>query len=317
MKAIIFDKFGDSSVLKTSDITLPDLKDDEVTVAIAFTSVNPVDAKIRAGHLVEMLFHKLPIVPGWDVAGKVTAVGSTVSSFKVGDEVYAYARKAEVHDGTYAEFINLSESAVALKPSTLELSAAAAIPLVGLTAYQSLFNTADLKKGETVFITAGAGGVGSLAIQFAKVQGATVITTASSKNHEYLKTLGADHTIDYTKGNVVESVRKIAPQGVDVVFDASGGDSLDEAWLTIKKGGRLVSIVQPPDENKARELGVQATFVFVEPSGAELTVIAQLIDAKKVKTPTINIRSVKEAAKAQDENEQRKTQGKVVLAIDF
>jgi NADPH:quinone reductase-like Zn-dependent oxidoreductase len=317
MQAVYFDTFGESPVLKVGTLPVPEPGADEVLINIRYTSVNPVDWKIRKGYLKDFLPHEFPIIPGWDAAGVVTAVGRSATRFKVGDEVYAYTRLPVVKQGTYAEYIALPEAAVALKPTSITLAAAAGIPLVGLTAWQALFDVAALKRGDTVLITGGAGGVGSLAIQFAKAVGARVITTASAANHAYLRGLGADVAIDYTATDVVAAVKAAAPQGVDVAFDCVGGKALDQAFQLVKSGGWLVSIVDTPDSVRAKALGLNSAYHFVAPNGDQLGSIATMIDAGRIVPPATTEKSVTAAAAAQDENAARHVRGKVVLKIDF
>lgn len=317
MKAVVFSQFGNSEVLNLAEVKKPEIQHDEVLIKISHTAVNPVDWKIREGYLSDMFPHHFPIVPGWDASGVIEAVGSEVKNLKVGDQVYAYARKPEVQEGTYAEYISLKADAVSMKPRNITSGEAASIPLVGLTAWQSLFDFAKLQEGETVYITGGSGGVGSLAIQFAKLVGAKVITAASEKNHAYLQELGADQVIDYTLGNLAEQVKQHAKNEIDVVFDTVGGDSLKAGFEVIKKGGRLVSIVDTPDEKLSKARDVEAGFVFVAPNGEQLATIAAEIERGSVKVPAIEEMSVKEAAEAQKLSQNHHVKGKIVLAIDF
>jgi len=175
MKAMAIEGFGAGFELKMMDLPKPTPNDDEVLIELAATSVNPVDWKIHEGHLKDMFPHEFPLILGWDAAGTVSEVGSKVTKFKVGDRVYSYTRKPTVHWGTYAEFVTVTESAVSLMPKNVSFEEAATIPLTGLTAWQALFETANLKKGQKILIHAGSGGVGSLAIQFAKFAGAFIL----------------------------------------------------------------------------------------------------------------------------------------------
>ncbi len=317
MKAVTFDKFGSSDQLKIQDVPLREVKSGEVLVKIHYTSVNPVDWKIREGYLKDFLPHQFPIVSGWDASGEVVEVASDVKSWSVGTKVMAYTRLPKVHAGTYAQYICLPHEYLAKVPTNVSLEQAAAIPLVGLTAYQALHRVANLKNGENVLITAGAGGVGSLAIQIAKAAGAVVTATAQSANHSYLKELGADHCVDYTKPTIVDDLKRISPNGFQVVFDCAGGDSLQQAWQVVARNGRLVSIVDTPDPQKSGRADVQANYHFVEPIGEELEALSDLLQSKKLVPPSIEVKSVRDAAQAQDENETRRVRGKVVLKIDF
>lgn len=308
MKAITFDQFGSSSVLKITEIPTPIPKPDEVLIKLTHTSVNPVDWKIREGHIQQFLPHRFPIIPGWDAAGEVVEVGTNVKTLVPEDLVYAYTRLSEVHSGTYAEFIALPESIVAKKPHSLDLATSSAVPLAALTAYQALHECAQIKPGNKVLITAGAGGVGTFAIQFAKLVGAEVTATASTQNLDYLRKLGATHAVDYTKETLTETAQRIAPDGFDVILDCVGGQILKDAESVAKSTERLVSIVETPERGK---------FHFVYPNKEQLSTISKLFDSNQLIPPDIKIRSINDAVSAQDENMKRHTRGKVVLTIDF
>lgn len=317
MKAVFFEKFGGSNELKAGVLPDPTPGAGEVLIRISHTSLNPVDWKIREGYLKDFLPHQFPIVPGWDAAGVIESVGTGVNDLNAGDRVFAYARTATVKSGTYAEKIVLPRSSVARAPASISAADAAAVPLTALTAWQGIHENLQVKRGETVLITAGAGGVGSFAVQFAKLAGARVITTASSRNHQYLKNLGADVVIDYTEDDVVEAIRKAASDGVTSVYDAAGGKSLADAVSVLKEGGKLVSIVDDPQTAVKDRQDVQATYLFVRPETQQLETIAELIDSGKIKMPAVEVRSINEAAFLQDENRKGHTRGKIVLAIDF
>lgn len=317
MKAVYFDSYGTTDVLKIGELKKPVPAANEVLIKLSHTSVNPVDYKIREGHLQGFLPHQLPIIPGWDASGVVEETGANAKKFKSGDRVYAYARTDVVAGGTYAEYIVLPEASVAYAPESIDAASAASVPLVALTAWQALFDFAGLKAGETVLITGGSGGVGSFAIQLAKIHGANVITTTSSRNTDYVKNLGADVVIDYTKGQVVEKILKAAPLGVDVVYDCVGDEAQAEAWNIIRKGGRFVSIVGEPDQAIAKQKEVKSGFWFVHPDAARLDLLTELIDGGKIKLPAISLRNIKEAAQVQNEVETRRVRGKIVLALEF
>lgn len=314
MKAVAIRDFGGIEKLIITDLPKPEPGINELLIEVRYTAVNPVDWKIREGYLKERLPHKFPLIPGWDAAGVVASVGKNVKNFKPGDEVFAYCRKPTVQWGTYAEYVAFDAEHVALKPKNINFAQAAAIPLVGLTAWQSLFDSAKLKKGETILIHAGAGGVGSMAIQFAKNVGARVITTASSLHHDYVKKLGTDAAIDYNEG-FVEAVKKLAPQGVDVVFDSVGGQTLRDSVKLLKTNGRLVSIVEHLDPALAAKHHIQSSYVFVAPNGKELGEIAKLITEKKIVVPHIEEMLLQDAAKAQEKNKKGHTEGKIVLKV--
>lgn len=317
MKAVIIDKFGTADDLYISDVPLPEPDSGEVRIKIHYAGVNPVDWKLCAGILKDKLTHEFPFIPGWDAAGTIDAVGEDVTSFKVGDPIYAYCRKPIVHSGTYAEYICFRAEDVAPKPQTLTFAEAAAIPLVALTAWQGLFDKAHLKTGDKVLIHAGAGGVGGMAIQFAKYVGAEVITTASKKNHRYVTELGADWVIDYREEDFASKVHEIFPSGVDIVFDCVGGETQVKSFECMRKGGSLICIVNAPDKKLLADYQVIPQYLFVEPNGEELRQIGDLIDEGIVRPPIIqemNISEVKEAHSLQKEGH---VAGKLVLEIAF
>lgn len=313
MKAMIIDDFGGAERLRLADMPVPTPEDDEVLIQLAYTSVNPVDWKIREGLLKDLFPHQFPIILGWDAAGTVSAVGKAVSSFKEGDRVYGYCRKPIIQHGTYAEFVTVKATALAAMPDNISFAQGASIPLTGLTAWQALFDAARLSAGETVLIQAGAGGVGSLAIQFAKQAGAKVYTTASAINHDYIKSLGADVAINYKKEDVVQVMKTAEPSGVDVVFDTVGDQVQQQSFQVLKPGGRLVSIVAPPPEDLLQKFQVKGDFVFVEPNGEQLRTIADLIAAGKVKPAMIEEMPLVEAALAQETSRGKHVCGKIVL----
>lgn len=317
MKAVYFEEFGGPEKLKIGNLPIPTPGADEIKIKVHYTAVNPVDWKIRQGYLKDRIPHAFPLVPGWDVAGVVEEIGKNVTQFKKGDKVFAYCRKPVVQWGTYAEYFCFGAENFALIPSNISFAQAAAIPLAGLTAWQVLFDVAKIKKGETIFIPAGAGGVGSLAIQFCKQAGVHVITTASTNNHDYLKRLGADEIIDYHNQNVVQQIKTLAPNGVDVVFDILGGQSLKDSYQVLKRGGRLVSIVEPPSEQLDKQYGVHGYYHFVAPNGKQLQQIADLIQNGKVQPVNIQEMTLNQAAEAQSLNQERHVQGKIVLRVSL
>jgi NADPH2:quinone reductase len=315
MKAVVIESFGHEDELKLKDVPVPIPGPTEVLIEIAYTSVNPVDWKIRKGFLQGRLPHRFPIVLGWDAAGRVKAVGRRARRFKIGDSVYAYCRKPVVQWGTYAEFVALEEDLVAPMPATMNFAQAAAIPLVGLTAWQALHDRANLQSGETVLIHAGAGGVGSLGIEFARALGADVLTTASQDNRDYVLSLGAKHAIDYHHENFVDEVKRFYPEGIDVVFDPVGGETYRRSFQVLKPGGRIVSLIEQPDSELTAQYGVEAHYHFVVPNGAELSVIGKLIDAGKIRSPEIHELPLEQIAEAHMRSEEGHVRGKIVLKI--
>lgn len=315
MRAMVIEDFGDINQMRLAEIPTPEPQKNEVLIQISYAAINPVDWKICAGFLRERMPYEFPITLGWDVAGVISKVGADVTHYKVGDEVFAYARKSQIKDGTLAEYICLDANNIAFKPKTLQAKEAAAIPLTGLTAWQCLFDAVHLKQGDVVFIPAGAGGVGSMAIQFSKYAGATVVTTASSKNHDYLKKLGADIAIDYHTENVIDRVQSLYPQGVDVVFDTMGGSTLEDSFKFMKVGARLVSIISKVTDDIADKHKIQAHYVFVQPSGSQLKTIGELLDTGKIRVPHIKEFTFENAREAMTELKAGHTIGKIVVKI--
>lgn len=315
MQAITIDSFGGIEKLKLSEIVITPPNDDEVQIQIKYAAVNPVDWKIREGYLKNRLPHEFPIILGWDASGTISAIGKNVRHLNLGDEVYAYCRKPIVKWGTYAELVNVEASSVALKPKKLNFAEAAAIPLVGLTAWQALFDSVHLKNDEKILIHAGAGGVGSLAIQFAKITEAFVFTTSSKANFPYVKKLGANVTIDYKTEDFVSKIKSLEPNGIDVVLDTVGGETLLESVQLLKKNGRIVSIIEKVPDDLAKKYQIHASYVFVRPNGEQLKKIAELIDQDKVQPPKIEEMSLKDAGLAQEKLRKGCGGGKIVLKI--
>lgn len=314
MKAMVIDAFGGADKLRIAEMPTPEPGPGEVLIKVACAAVNPVDWKIREGMLEGLFPHAFPLILGWDAAGVVTVLGAGVSEFALGDRVYAYCRKPLVQWGAYAEFIALPADHVAPMPKSLSFAEAASIPLVGLTSWQSLFDAGELQAGQTVLIHAGAGGTGGKAIQFAKHAGATVLTTASAANHDHVRELGADHVIDYRTENFVDAVKRVEPDGVDLAYVTAAGIIAD-TMTALRPGGRLVSIVEQPDREHAARRSVTASFVFVEPSGAQLRDIAALVEAGTVKPLPIQEYALEDAAKAHAESERGHVRGKIVLRV--
>jgi NADPH:quinone reductase-like Zn-dependent oxidoreductase len=308
MKAVVIHSYGGRDVLVSENVPVPEITDDEVLIRVHAAGVNPVDWKVRAGYLSEMLPCEFPLILGWDVSGTVAKAGSKVTRLSVGDEVYALADISR--NGAYAEFIAVKADGVALKPDSLDHVHAASVPLAALTAWQSIFGAADLSEGQRILIHAAAGGVGSFAVQLAKWKGAHVLGTASARNREFLLGLGADEIIDYTK-TPFEDVAV----DVDVVLDTMGGETRDRSWKTLVSGGILVSILGPPEENKATEFGVRGAGVFVQPDSGQLAEIAKLIDTDHVKPVVAEVLPMADVAKAHEMSETEHVRGKIVLEI--
>jgi NADPH:quinone reductase-like Zn-dependent oxidoreductase len=309
MKAVRMHTYGGPDVLKFEDVPLPQPGQKEVLIRVHAAAVNPVDWKIREGLVRHFASHTLPLIPGWDVSGVVAARGTEVTRLKEGDEVYS--RPDIGRNGAYAEYIVVREAEVAPKPKSLDHVNAAAIPLAALTAWQALFDAAHLSAGQTVLIHAAAGGVGSFAVQLAKWKGARVIGTASERNHDFLRSLGVDETIDYTSKRFEEIAHD-----VDVVLDTISGETQKRSWKVLKKGGILVSILAQPSQEEAAAQGLRCAHTFVQPSVAQLGELANLADSGKLKTHLDAVLPLREAAQAQERNKTGHTRGKIVLSVE-
>ena len=315
MRAVVIHQFGGRDQLQLAEVPTPTPGKREVLIRVHAAGVNPVDWKIREGLLRSRLPHQFPIILGWDAAGVVASTGPGARRFKPGDAVYAYARKPIIKDGAYAEYIVLPESSVALKPTRLDFSEAAAVPLAALTAWQCLFDTAGLKRGQTVLIHAAAGGVGGFAVQLARWKGARVLATASAANHDYVRQLGAHHVLDYRQEDFVEAVRRLAPEGVEVAYDTVGGDVQKQSARVVRPGGCLVSILAFADEAAIRARGVEPRYVFVSPNAGQLKRLATLIERGKMKVTLAARIPLAEAVRAHELIETGHTRGKIVLEI--
>ena len=308
MKALQIKGFGDSSVLELNDdVEIPTPAKNEVLIKVKSAAVNPVDWKIREGYLQDMLNHTLPLTLGWDVSGEIAAVGDDVTDLKVGDAVYS--RPDITKNGSYAEYMTVVADEVAIKPKSLSWQEAAGVPLAALTAWQALNEFTHVEAGERILIHAGSGAVGQFAIQLAKLMGAIVYTTTSSKNTDLVLGLGADEAIDYHEEDFSEL------SDLDVVFDTIGGDTLEKSWQTLKMGGRLVSIVEPPEEATAKEYGVTASFCFVQPNREQLEKLAELADAGNLKVNIDSEFDLSQAAAAHERSETGRAQGKIIINV--
>jgi NADPH:quinone reductase-like Zn-dependent oxidoreductase len=308
MKAVRIGVFGGPDVLKLEDLPIPEPGEGEFLVKVQAASVNPVDYKIREGKYPPVKADKLPLVMGRDVAGIIVACGAgAANGLRQGDAIYAMLGEGR---GGYAEYTIVKVTEAARKPASVDYIAAAAVPLAGLTAWQGLFRYGGLKAAQRVLIHGGAGGVGHFAIQFAKAKGATVITTASASDLDFVRSIGADEAIDYKKQRFEEMVHD-----VDLVYDLIAGETQERSFSVLKKGGILVSTLTEPNQDKARKFGVRGVRYTVEPNAAELDEIARLIDTGKVKPKVSKVFTVADAAKAQECVAGGHPEGKVVLRI--
>ncbi|MEO9887017.1 MAG: NADP-dependent oxidoreductase [Balneola sp.] len=312
MKAAYYNEYGELDNIKTGDLDKPEPGEGEVLVRIKAAGVNPVDAFATQGMLKDAIPSEFPAIPGWDVAGVVEERGHSARRFNEGDEVYAYARRPVIKHGTFAEYISLPESYLAKRPQKISMEEAGGIPLVGLTAYQSIFDAGKMKEGQTLLILGASGGVGTLAIQLAKAHGIKVIGVASKKNHDYMKELGADVTIDYKDNHVGKAVASIEPDGVDMIFHCSRGEALDQVMETgvLKKNGHLISIT---NSNPDISDDINFQYVFVEPNSTQLQHMQELANDGKIKVHVSKTYSIEEAGQALKDVQTLHTRGKLVI----
>lgn len=308
MKAVRIHAYGGQEVLTLEEAPMPQLGNTDVLVRVVASSVNPVDWKVRAGYTKAVLPYSFPVILGWDVSGIVDAVGKDVTQFNIGDAVYS--RPNILRDGTYAEFIAIDENELAFKPTTISHACAASLPLAGITAWDVLVKTADIKAGDRVLIHAGSGGVGSLAVQLAKAYGAYVVATTSTKNIPLVHSLGADQVIDYRNQEFEHIVHDM-----DIVFDTIGGDVQEKSWTVLKQGGILVSVVNPPPSEAASAHSVRSAFVFIGPDAAVLKELAGLVDAGKIRPIIAAEFALEDIAKAHALSESGRAVGKIVLHV--
>ena len=307
MKAIRIHGRGGREVLRFEEAPTPAGGAGEVLIRVHAAGVNPVDWKVVRGG-VRDLGRPLPYIPGYDASGVIAAVGGGGEGGKVGDEVFVYQELGR--GGAYAEYMAVRAEHVARKPGNVDHVQAAGAPLAALTAWQALFEVADVQPGQTVLVHAAAGGVGTFAVQLAKAKGARVIGTASERNHEFLRSIGADEVIDYRTTRFEDVVRD-----VDVVLDAVGGETLERSYAVVKKGGIVVTIAGRPSEEKAAASGVRATWRLVRPDGEQLAEIARMIEAGTVRPVVSEVFPLAEAATAHERSQAGHTRGKIVLRV--
>jgi NADPH:quinone reductase-like Zn-dependent oxidoreductase len=330
MKAFVVEKYGKNG-LRAAQAPDPTIGPRDVLVRVSAASINPLDKMVRNGEFKLLLKYKTPFVLGHDLAGVVTRVGTEVSDYKVGDEIYARPRDLRI--GAFAEYIAVDHADIALKPKSLTMEESAAIPLVALAAWQALVELAQVKPGQKILIHAGAGGLGSTVIQLAVHLGAYVATTANGKDAEKLRDLGADEVIDYTKTDFAESL-----SGYDVVLDSLGGDNLAKSLTVLKPGGLAISVVGPPDaafaeqigrpllkpvmallsrkvRAQARRLGVRYAFFFMRADGAQLKTLAALYDAGTLRPVLDRTFPFDETLDAMAYVEQGRAKGKIVVTM--
>ncbi|MDO7523441.1 NADP-dependent oxidoreductase [Acinetobacter baumannii] len=330
MKAAYISRYGTINDVQIGEQPKPSIKENTVLVKIHATSINPLDLRVVEGEFKAILPLKFPFILGNDFAGTVVQIGENVTSFKVGDEVYARTDLS----GAFAEYTLVEESSLSLKPKNLSMGSSASLPLVSLTAWQALVEIAKIQPGQKVLIHAGSGGVGTIAIQLAKHLGATVATTTSGKNFRWVRELGADIVIDYKTTDFENEIKDF-----DLVLDTQGGNILEKSLNVLKRGGRVISISGPPDHafaeainanwflkfiipllswsirNKAKKRGVTYSFLFMKPNGHQLSQISELVEAGKIKPVVDTEYAFSQINEALQYVNTGRTKGKVVVNI--
>jgi NADPH:quinone reductase-like Zn-dependent oxidoreductase len=306
VRGVAYDRFGDESVLELrDDLPEPPVGPDVVLVRAHAAGVNPVDIGIRSGHLVGAYPHHFPITPGWDLSGVVEQVGPAVVDFAVGDEVFGYVRRDDVQWGTTAELVPVPQRCLAQKPESLSFAEAGALPLAGLTAYQALTEVLDVGEGDRVLVHRAAGGVGFFAVQIAVALGASVVGTASRRNHGFLRDAGAAEVLDYSAGPV--SGQLGAP--VDAVLDLVGGETLADAPKQVNDPARIASVVDPG------VLDLGGRYVFVRPDQHDLEELARMADAGQLRVPIAKAFPLEQIADAHRLVAGGHVRGKVVITL--
>lgn len=307
MKANRFHQYGGFEVLYYEDVPRPEPQAGEVLIRVQAASVNPLDLALREGWLAGMIPLQLPAIAGVDVAGSIIALGEGVTDFSVGQDIYGFMSS---YSGAYAEYAVVAAETIAVRPQMLTSLEAASVPLAATAAWQALFDVGELKEGQTVLIHGAAGGVGTFAVQLAKLKGARVLATTTGQHVEYVQQLGADEVIDSTT-TPFETVA----HSVDVVLDLLGGETQQRSWKLLKAGGILVSLLSPPSQEEAVAHGARAGFLGARPSSRLLKELADLLDREQIKTHVGKVFPLEQARQAQEVKRNGHIQGKIVLKI--
>ena len=310
MKAAQIKKYGGSEVVEINDAPEPTLSLGKVLIEVHAAGVNPVDWKIREGYLHQMAPLQFPATLGGDFSGNVTGVGTGVSVFKKGDKVYGQASILGGGSGSFAEFVLADPKIVAHKPENVSYVEAAALPLAGMSAWQTLVGHINLAKGQKLLIHGGAGGIGTIAIQLAKHLGAYVATTVSSKDMQYAKELDADEVIDYKNQSFEDLLHEY-----DAVFDTVGGETYKKSFKVLKKGGIIVSMVEQADAELMKKYGVRAVSQFTQVNGNQLSELIKLVDQHVIKVYVDKVFPLEQAGEALTYLQEGHPKGKVVLKI--
>jgi NADPH:quinone reductase-like Zn-dependent oxidoreductase len=312
MKAARIHAYGAADELHYEDAPRPAPAAGEVLVKVMAAGINPVDWKTRSGKGVAgRAGNPLPLIVGWDISGVVESVGEGATAFKPGDEVFGMARFPQI-GSAYAQYVAAPESDLARKPANIDHVQAAAIPLAALTAWQGLFELANVQPGQRVLVTGATGGVGHLAVQLAKWKGAYVIGTASTEGLEFARSFGPDEVIDYTNGPLEASIS----QPVDLVFNSVSPDTATQALAVLKEGGHLVTIAGTPDEAAAAAKSVTVSPFLVHTSGEQMQQIADLMANGSLRVAIHQVLPLSKAAEAHRIGEAGHLRGKLVLAVE-
>jgi len=312
MRAIAYQRYGSPEALELIELPVPVPKADEVLVRTSYASINPIDWKIGEGRMKGRFDFNFPLVVGRDLAGVVESVGNEVTHFSHGDRVFASLPRP---GGAFAEFVALPASIVANAPQKISLKECAAVPLVALTCWQALIETAGLCRDQTVLILSGAGGTGSLSIQLACAKGAVVITSCGPANLGYVASLGASEVYDYSKDDVIACVRARHPDGIDVVFSNVLGNLHEKAYSALRKGGTLVTIGEPLLPELAERAGLREFDVVVRPDGDQLAEIGRMLDNDELQPPEVIELPIEQCARAMRMSMAGHVRGKVVLRV--
>ncbi len=309
MKAVQFSRYGGPEVIETGDVPIPSIKDNQVLVEVHAASLNPIDWKLRRGYLQEVFQPAMPVTLGGDFTGLVVNTGSKVTDLNAGDQVYGQAIVMNGGSGSLAEFVACNRQNLNYKPPVYFYEAAA-LPLAGVSALQSLAEQIQLKKGQKILIHGGAGGIGSLAIQLAKTMQAFVATTVSAKDIDFVKKLGADLAIDYKTQRFEEII-----QDYDAVFDTVGKDTYRRSFAVLKKGGIINSMVHPVDDELARQFEVKALYQSTITNAKRLSRLSEYVGSDKLKPVIDREFSIDNAREAFEYFENEHSRGKVIVKI--
>jgi len=326
MKAVVLQRFGGPQELHIATLPRPVAGPGELLVKVAYAGINPADWKDREGHTAAFFRISFPYIIGFDAAGTVAEIGSGVTGFSVGDRVFTPSDHGQGAAGSYAQYITVSRQRLVHVPDNLDLQSAAAVPVAALTAWQALFSAdkGQLRAGQAVMIHGASGGLGSFAIQFARLGGGRVATSCSGGNLEYVRSLGSQLALDYRSADFTAKIAAWAPQGLDLIIDAVGADSLPRAWQLLRPGGRLVSIATlvadgdiTADTAAAAERGCHKVYAIMDDThvAEELTHIARLLQAGDIRLPAVNCFDMARVAAAHEKIQDGHVRGKLVLRI--